>query len=130
MWNTFERLREWFGDVSERNRTIRQFNDSAKFSFINGEATTLLKAKISNGNSAYRHAFSKWRSGFRIAAINGEVFTRVECAGVASVILDNEVLVRKLLSIGFDTLEVYSESGGSALQWNLSEFANLGGLLS
>ena len=130
MWNTFERLREWFGDLSERNRTVRLFNESAKSSFINGEAPTLLKARISGGNSAYRHAFTKWRSGFRITAINGEIFSQHQCAAVAAVILDNEQLVRKLLALGFDTLEVHSEAGGSALQWNLGDFANLGGLLS
>lgn len=122
-------IKEWFGDVTERQRTIKEFNDAAKSSFILGEADTLLKAKITGGNPSNKHAFSKWRSGFRITAINGNVFTRMQCTAVGGVILHNESLVRKLLSLGFDTLEVHSDMGGSALQWNLSDFANLGGLL-
>lgn len=126
MW---DRIQEWFGEISERSRMVKDFNQSAKGAFIAGAAPTLFKAKVTLGDSSYRHAFTKMYSGFRITALGGKVFSKYECADLARVILDNEELVRKLLALGFDTLEVHSNGGGGAYQWNLSDFANLGGYL-
>ena len=129
-YNMWDRIVDWFGEVSERSRIIRGFNNSAKQSFIGGNAGTLLRAKITLGNSDYKHMFSKMYSGFRITAINGGIINKYECSNLAAVILDDEELVRKLLSLGFDTLQVNSNGGGGAFQWNLSDYANMGGYLA
>ena len=129
MWGTIIKLQEWFGDISERNRTVRNFNKFSRASFIGGQAVTLLEAKISGGNSDYRHAFSKWRSGFRITALSGHQLTKGEMVEIGRIILDNSELVRKLLALGFDTLEVQADSGFLGVQWKLSDFSGLGGIL-
>ena len=130
MWNTFTRIQDWFGEVSERRMTVRNFNKLAKLEFIAGYATTMLEAKITMGNSAYGHAFSKWRSGFRITALSGHQLRKSEMTEIGRIILDNDELVRKLLSIGFDTLEVQSDNGLLGVQWKLSDFSGLGGILN
>lgn len=58
------RIAEWFSDVRERYNLIRDFNKSAKNSFIGGQAPTLLEARITMGSSEFRHAFSKFMGGW------------------------------------------------------------------
>ena len=129
MWGTIIKIQDWFGEISERHRTVRNFNKLSKASFVGGQANTLLEAKISYGNSEYRHAFSKWRSGFRITALSGRELTKPEMVEIGRIILDNPELVRKLLSLGFDTLEVHSSNGFIGVQWKLSDHSGLGGIL-
>ena len=70
---------EWFGEVAERYRLVKDFNKAAKHSFIGGIAPTLLEAKITKGEVAYKHAFSKWRGGgFRIKALSGRTIEKSE----------------------------------------------------
>lgn len=130
MWGTIARIQDWFGEISERHNTVRSFNKAAKESYIAGFAGALLEAKISRGNSDYRHAFSKWRSGFRITALAGTQLRKTEMIEIGRIVLDNEQLVRKLLSIGFDTLEVQSDNGALGVQWKLSDFSGIGGILN
>ena len=70
MWGSVDFIVNWFNDFSERRRLVRSFNRSAKQAFISGVAPTLLETKISNGDSAFRHNFSKlFGGGFRIKAL-------------------------------------------------------------
>lgn len=124
-------VKEWFGDMADRYRLVRNFNKAAKSSFINGEAPTLLEVKITRGDSSFKHAFSKWMaSGFRIKALAGRALSKSEMIEIGKVVLGNEELVRKLISLGWDTLEVQSDQGFTGLKWDLSKFANIGGFLS
>ena len=124
-------VKEWFGDMADRYRLVRNFNKAAKSSFINGEAPTLLEVKITRGDSNFKHAFSKWMaSGFRIKALAGRALSKSEMIEIGKVVLGNEELVRKLISLGWDTLEVQSDQGVTGLKWDLSKFANIGGFLS
>ena len=40
------RIVDWFNDLSERNRIVRNFNKSARDAFILGAAPTLLEARF------------------------------------------------------------------------------------
>lgn len=131
MWYKLIQISDWFGEMTERYRLVRDFNRAAKMSFVSGEAPTLLQAKITRGDSAFRHAFSKWMGGgFRIKAMTGRHMEREELVEVGRVILDNETLVRRLISLGWDTLEVHSNVGYLGLKWALKDFANMGGYLN
>lgn len=124
------KLIDWFTDVRERHNLIRDFNRSAKNSFINGQAPTLLEVKTTIGSSEYRHAFSKFMGGgFRIKALSGHPLKKSELIEIGRVVLDNEVLVRKLVSLGWDTLEVHDVKGYEGCKWALKNFANIGGYL-
>jgi hypothetical protein len=131
MWYKIMVIKEWFGEMSERYKLVRDFNNAAKYAFISGVAPTLLQAKITGGDSAFKHEFSKWLgSGFRIKAMSGKPLHNIELKEIGSVVLDNEELIRKLITLGWDTLEVHSNQGFNGLKWPLKDYAKLGGYLS
>ena len=131
MWYKIIEITEWFGEMAERYRLVKDFNRAAKYSFIEGVAPTLLQAKITRGESAYQHAFSKWMAGgFRIKALSGRPLERSELIEIGKVILDNEELTRKMISLGWDTLEVHSNKGFNGAKWALKKYANIGGFIN
>lgn len=124
------RIVEWFGEMNERRKLVKEFNKSAKDSFVAGVSPTLLQAKVTKGTNEYRHAFSKFMaSGFRIKALSGRVLERSEMIEIGKIVIDSEVLVRKLISLGWDTLEVHGLNGYHGLKWSLKDYANIGGYL-
>lgn len=131
MWYKIIQIQEWFGEMVERYRLVKDFNRAAKYAFISGRAPTLLEAKITRGDSEYRHAFSKWMGGgFNIKALTGRPLDKSELIGIGRVILDDEALTRNLISLGWDTLEVYSSGGYNGVKWALKDYANIGGYIS
>lgn len=131
MWYRIIEVREWFGEMAERYRLLKDFNKAAKVSFVNGVAPTLLEAKITKGDPSYKHAFSKWRGGgFRIKALSGRNLEKSELIEIGRVVLDNEVLTRKMISLGWDTLEVHANKGYNGVKWSLKEHANIGAYLN
>ena len=124
--NTWNNIITWFKDRSERAKLIRSFNESARHAFINGIAPSLLKASMSKGDSAFKHQFSSWlNSGFRIQVFTGRVLTRAEIITIGKVILSDETLVRKLVILGWDTLEVHGDKGTYGCKWQLKDFVLL-----
>ena len=124
--NTWNRIVDWFQDRSERNRLVRSFNDSAKHAFVAGLAPTLLKASISRGEKSFRHQFSNWlNSGFRIQAFTGRVLSKNELFLIGTVIISDEILIRKLVVLGFDTLEVCGDKGIYGCRWQLKDFLQI-----
>ena len=119
LWNN---ILDWFGDRSERYNLIRSFNFYAKNAFVRGIAPTLLKAKISKGNREYKHQFSNWmNTGFRIRAFAGRQLAKNELIKIAKVIMSDEVLVRRLIVLGWDTLEVHTDEGNYGIQFQLKD---------
>ena len=130
MWYKIIEVREWFGEMVERHRLVKDFNRAAKNSFIAGMAPTLLEAKITKGDSNYKHAFSKWLGGgFRIKALSGRSLEKSELIEIGKVVLKNEELIRKMISLGWDTLEVHANQGYNGVKWPLKKFANILGFL-
>lgn len=124
--NTWNSVIDWFRDRSERAKLIRSFNDSAKNSFVIGQAPTLLKASISKGESLYRHQFSNWlKTGFRIQAFSGRQLAKDEIKLIGEVILNDNVLIRRLIVLGWDTLEIHSDTGTFGLRWQLKDYVAL-----
>lgn len=124
--NAWNNIIDWFRDRSERAKLVRSFNESAKNSFISGIAPTLLKASISKGESSYKHQFSNWlNSGYRIQAFTGRVLTKDELIYIGKVILADSVLVRKLIVLGFDTLEIHGDAGTYGCRWQLKDYIPL-----
>ena len=120
------RIAEWFRDRSNRRKLVANFNDSAKKSFILGVAPVLLNATISRGDSSFKHSFSDWlNSGFRIKAMSGRNLTKEEMKVIGATILADGVLVRQLVVLGFDTLDVHDDTGYYCLKWQLKGFIAL-----
>lgn len=130
MWERLMTITDWFNDFSERRRLVKNFNYAAKGAFISGLAPTLLECKISSGDSAYKHSFSKFMGGgFRIKALSGRSLNRQELISISHVVLDNQELVRKLISLGWDTLEVHDNAGFHGVKWELYKFSGIGGVI-
>lgn len=118
--NIWSSILSWFKERSERNDFLNQFNESAKMAFISGQTDTFLKASVSMGNSSYRHAFSKmFGGGFRIKAEAGGLLTRDDVMAIGQIILNDPVIVRLMISLGWDTLEVYPSGTSKGIQWKL-----------
>ena len=105
---------------------MRSFNESARNSFVGGIAPTLLKAKISKGENSYKHQFSNWlNTGCRIQAFTGRQLSKDELMHIGKVILNDEILVRKLVVLGWDTLEIHGDEGDYGCRWQLKDYIPL-----
>ena len=124
--NVWYKITSWFEDRSERAKLIKSFNDKAKESFVHGVTPTVLKASNSKGYSKYKHAFSAWfNTGFRIQALSGKPLNKDEMTLIGEVILSDTELVRRLIVLGWDTLEVHDNIGHFGCRWCLTEYANV-----
>jgi len=124
--NTWNNILGWFNDRSERAKVVRSFNESARIAFVSGIAPTLLKASISKGESSYKHQFSNWlNTGFRIQAFTGRVLKKEELIHIGKVILDDSNLVRRLIVLGWDTLEIHGDEGPYGCRWQLKDYIPL-----
>lgn len=129
--NIWSRIVDWFSNVTDRRELLSSFNNAAKNAYILGITPTLIEARTSVGEISYRQEFSKFLSGgFRIKALSGTALTREEQMQIGLVILSDEMLVRHLISLGWDTLEVHDSVGKRGLKWELKKFSNIGGALS
>ena len=124
--NSWNNILDWFRDRSERSKLVRSFNESARNSFVGGIAPTLLKGKISKGESAYKHQFSNWlNTGYRIQAFTGRQLSKDELMHIGKVILNDKILVRKLVVLGWDTLEIHGDEGTYGCKWQLKDYIPL-----
>ena len=124
--NTWNSIVDWFSDRSKRNNLVRSFNESARDAFIQGIAPTLLKANISKGESSYKHQFSDWlNTGYRIQAFTGRELSKNELIYIGQVILADSNLVRKLIVLGWDTLEIHGDAGNYGCRWQLKDYIPL-----
>lgn len=116
MW---QNIISWFGDKLEKQSIVSQFNKSAAYAWDNGDVPTLLKAKITWGNSKNKHSFSDSFSGFRILAMTGSYMSLEKCKVIGMIIMSDQVLLRKLMRVGFDTLEVFSDTSSDGFEAGL-----------
>lgn len=124
MW--WNRIASWFSDLRERKLCINDFNNAAKQAFIVNAVPVYMKAEVSRGNSQYRHAMSSLLfSGFRIKTVSGRFLTSEEIEAVGKTIRSNEELMRKLVTLGFDTLEIYNPQGQKVKDWQLTSLLRL-----
>ncbi len=118
----WDRLLNWFSDIRERNDFLRDWNRSAKNAYIDGIVPTLLEARTTIGTIEFRHEFSKFMAGgFRVKALSGKAMSRDELMGIGKMIIENDVLVRKLVSNGWDTLEIHDSHRLIGLKWQLKK---------
>jgi hypothetical protein len=126
MWNKIILIADWYRKVVERNQVVHDFNKSYKNSFITGSAPTLLEARITRGERAFLHTFSENSGGgFRIKALSDRQLAQSELIEISKIVLENEEFVRKLIALGWDTLEIQDNKGLNGLKWQLKKYANI-----
>ena len=126
--NLWIKITEWFSDRSDRTNLIRSFNQASRDSFTTGNIPVLLKASIARGYKPYRHQFSNiiGGSGFRIKAMSGRQLQRDDIINIGAVVLNDNILVRRLVVLGFDTLEVHCDVGDRGCRWQLHDYIMIG----
>ena len=127
--NFWNRIIGWFQDRQSRTALVRSFNRSAKDAFVQGIVPIILEAKIVRGEPSYRHQFSKIieGSGFCIKAYSGRQLTKQEIINIGITILSDETLVRKMVVLGWDTLQIHCDVGHHGCQWQLHDYIMIGG---
>lgn len=121
-------------DSAERRRFVNEFNLNAKFFFQSLSVDTLLEAKMSSGNSdhSYRHELSAPTivSGLTIEATAGAQISVDDIVLIGRIILSDQVLVRKMFVLHWDTLIVKDSRTGKFVDWRIRDFISFGGLLA
>ncbi len=121
--NWYQKIVDWFSDFSDRRKLIDDFNRSAREAWVSGVAPVNMKASVSRGYSPYKHQYSKWMaSGFRITAYAGMQLSKQQIMLIGAAILQNEVLVRRMVVLGWDTLEIQCDIGNFGCRWQLSDY--------
>ncbi len=123
--NIWYNVTQWFRDRHERKELIKEWNTAAKHAYIFGEVPTLLEASISKGYSPFRHSHSKLYSGFRIKVFAGKSLSKDEIKIIGVTIICDPTLMRRLVVLGFDTLEVYGSENEFGLHWPIKDFLQL-----
>lgn len=119
----WDKIRDWFSDIRERYQFLRDWNRNAKDAYIGGIVPILMEAKTTVGTLEYRHEFSKWMAGgFRVKVLSGKAMSRDELIEIGKFIIGDDVLVRKLVANGWDTLEVHAAAGSLGLKWQLKKY--------
>ena len=127
-WN---KIISWFKEMSERNKLLCKWNEEAKESYIQGIIPVLLEANISKGDNRYKHQFSRLLfSGFRIQIKGTHSLTKEEILDIGRTILHNQNLVRKMILLGWDTLEILDVVHQRGVKWAFKDFANIGMMLN
>lgn len=121
-------------DSAERRRFVNEFNLNAKFFFQSLSVDTLLEAKMNSGNSdhSYRHELSAPTivSGLTIEATAGAQISVDDIVLIGRIILSDQVLVRKMFVLHWDTLIVKDSRTGKFVDWRIRDFISFGGLLA
>lgn len=129
-----DRFIKWFRDSAERKRFINEFNANARGAFQSLSVDTLLEAKACSGNSdsSYRHELSApcMFSGIAIEAIAGTEIPVDDIILIGKIILSNQVLVRRMFVLHWDTLIVRDTRTGKFVDWRIRDFMSFGGLLN
>ncbi|MGE0021611.1 MAG: hypothetical protein AB7S72_18210 [Draconibacterium sp.] len=124
MW--WNKIISWFREAGERKKCVNDFNDAARESFIKNIVPVYLRAEISMGNRMYKHSMSHMLfSGFRIKTLSGRTLSHDEVVAVGGAINANKELMRKLVTIGFDTLEICDTRGNKVRDWQITEIMQI-----
>lgn len=124
MW--WNKIVTWFREADERQRCVNDFNDAAKNAFIANVAPVYLKSEISRGNRNYKHSMSNFfYSGFRIKTLSGRALSYSEVEAIGLAIHTNQELMRKLVTLGLDTLEICDTSGSKVKDWRITEIMQI-----
>ena len=129
-----DRFIKWFRDSPARRKFINDFNDKAREEFQMLSVDTLLEAKACSGNSdsSYRHELSApvIFSGIAIEAKAGTEIPVDDIILIGKIILSNQMLVRKMFVLHWDTLIVRDIRTDKFVDWRIRDFMSFGGLLN
>lgn len=116
------RLIGWVDDFKGRQSTVQDFNKRAKNNFVEKKTSILLEAKTTIGCAEFKHSFSKFMAGgFSVGASSSVSLKKEEVQAVGLELIKDETFVRKLISLGWDTLEVHDSNLVHCFKWQLDK---------
>lgn len=120
-------------DAPERRKFVSMFNAYAKAAFFSLSVDTLLEIVECQGNPdpSYRHDNSTFRivSGLAIQAQAGTEIPIDDILAIGKIILSDQVLVRRMYGLHWDTLIIRDTRTGKFVDWRIKDFVDFGGLL-
>lgn len=121
--SSWDCISSWVHNTKDRKIIISEFNNAAQASYVDGNVPYQLKGSLSRGNSAYKHSTSAWlNSGFRITVMTDQLVSEIELNKIGLAVLADSKVVRFLITLGWDTLEVVNNKGEIGVQWELSKW--------
>ena len=129
----YNRIVEFFvKDSAERRRFVNEFNEIASRNFQNLTINALFEARVCSGKSEYRHELSApvIASGLEIQIKDGMEVPLETVIALGRVILCDEVLVRRMFILHWDTLIIRDSRSGYCVDWRIRDFVNFGGVLN
>lgn len=112
---------------NSRQDILNLFNVIFEEAFNIGKLDRLCKIRSCSGNKFFKSSLStfSFRSGIELKIINDLNLTNYDMHILCSVILGNPYFVRKLISLGYDTLVVTTSTTNITMTINLNDFTNL-----
>lgn len=112
---------------NSRQDILKFFNLIFEEGFNRGKIDRLCKLNSTSGNNLFKTSLSSFsfRSGLELKIINDYNLTNSDIYILCSVILGNPYFVRKLISLGYDTLKITTNSQKINLLLELKSFTTL-----
>jgi len=124
--SVYQFIVDFLYEFRERKALITSFNEIAHMTFVSGNSDRLLRAKSTIGDTNYKHSMSRFfMSGFRIEIRNGSSVSSDEILLIGKIFTSNKHLLRQLMALGYDTLEVYAKDSNKYRNFNISGYASL-----
>ena len=130
--NLYRKILEFFvRDSSERKRFINEFNIYALQCFQNLSIDALFCASTCVGKDGYNHELSapRFASGFKIEVQAGTTISLQDIMLIGRIILYDQILVRKMFVLHWDTLIIVDHRTGHSVNWKIRDFLDFGGNL-
>ena len=122
--NSWDCITTWFKNIKNRSDVISEFNKAAQNSYIDGKVPYQLKSSKSRGEKKFKHSTSDWRNpGFRISILTDQSVSEKELNRIGLSVLADSKLVRFLITLGWDTLEVVDIKHKKGVHWELTRWA-------
>ena len=112
---------------NSRKNVIDFFNIIFEEAFNLGEIDRLCKLSSTNGNKLFKTSLSSFsfRSGLELKILNDFNLQTNDVYFLVSIVLGNPYFVRKLISLGYDTLKITTSSNNLNLLLELQSFTTL-----
>ena len=112
---------------NSRKNVIDFFNIIFEEAFNRGEIDRLCKLSSTNGNKLFKTSLSSFsfRSGLELKILNDFNLQTNDVYFLVSIVLGNPYFVRKLISLGYDTLKITTSSNNLNLLLELQSFTTL-----
>ena len=117
------RIKNYFGSGKRHNCNITYVEQKEPL----GTADALLKAENFTRDEPFVLVYGDLVFGEKVIpsilkAFTGKELSKEELTHIGQVILSDDVLVRRLVVLGWDTLEIHGDEGKYGLRWQLKDY--------